>query len=577
MKKEYSVKKAFTICFALVFILSVALVVVYGAKRLESDLQRSDELTSVYLARYGEVLQDHVEDMAQFCRNAMLNDPDFVTLSFPSSTTSQQISSQFNLRRIIQSRLADSELIVLYNPQTRFLYYAFGDSLGNSLPGPAKRVFVHSSLGTFAERAAGHVQDWQLMRHENGDVFLYTVQSRRTMICACLFDLNDYVRNNPVPVFSGSGFSLIYCGDELISEQGMPQNLNLTADQLTGPVRGYHVQFCDLPDPDLRIAVLTPYREYFVANLRSVIILSTVILLIAAVLIAAHRVLLRLLVLPLEEVAGVSASISASGKAPALTNRSRFKEFNSIHRSILGLVEQKGQLEEEKKGQQLLYERTAFQYFQLQTRSHFILNCLKSLYNMSESGSKEKMQLMISAFSNHLRYIFHDNMGEVPLRAELQEASDYHRIISLDSARPFLFSPEIPPDCLDCLVPPLVIQTFLENTYKYNGKAEGMLVFGVRASVQKMDGENILRLEMYDNGNGYSEESLSELNTELHGSFDQQHIGINNLRRRMQILYGSVCRTVFKNTAEGGACSIIYLPFRRAKETAAIPGERRQP
>ena len=539
-------------------------------KRLESDINRSDELTSVYLSRYGQELQEHVEGMAQFCRNAVLNDPDFAALSFPSCTANQRILSGFNLRRVLQSQIADSDLVVLYNPQNSFLYYLFGDSLANSIYGPAKRVFVHDSLGAFGEYAASRVQDWHLLRREDGDAYLCMVRNRRSLICAYLFNLNEYVRNHPVPIFSDSGFSLIFYGDELVSSQGLPENMHFSSDQVAGPVRGFHVQSCLTSNPAFRIAVLTPYREYFMANLVPIALLAAVILLIAAVLIAAHRVLLRLLVLPLEEVAGISASIAASGDTPVLSKPSRFREFNSIHHSIIGLVEQKGRLEEEKKDQQLLHERTAFQYFQLQTRSHFFLNYLKSLYNMAESGSKEKMQLMISAFSNHLRYIFHDNMSEVTLRSELQEAADYHRLISLDSARPFLFSPEIPPACLDCLVPPLVIQTFLENTYKYNGKSEGILFFGVKASLQEIAGDKILRLEMYDNGNGYAEASLSELNSPLQGTFDQQHIGINNLRRRMQILYGDECRTMFKNTVEGGACSIVYLPFRRAEEAASI-------
>ena len=46
----------------------------------------------------------------------------------------------------------------------------------------------------------------------------------------------------------------------------------------------------------------------------------------------------------------------------------------------------------------------------------------------------------------------------------------------------------------------------------------------------------------------------------------------------MQILYGDECRTVFKNSAGGGACSIVYLPFHRneaeKKSDAHLTGDK---
>ena len=77
------------------------------------------------------------------------------------------------------------------------------------------------------------------------------------------------------------------------------------------------------------------------------------------------------------------------------------------------------------------------------------LNCLKSMYHMLENGEKQRMQMMIIAFSNHLRYIFRDSMQEVTLAEELQEVMDYHRIISLDTAVPLLLTTHVPDALLD--------------------------------------------------------------------------------------------------------------------------------
>ena len=56
--------------------------------------------------------------------------------------------------------------------------------------------------------------------------------------------------------------------------------------------------------------------------------------------------------------------------------------------------------------------------------------------------------------------------------------------------------------------------------------------------------------------------TLTRINEELTGSYDQFNVGINNLRRRLAILYHGECRTEFRNKAEGGACAVIHIPLQ---------------
>ena len=140
------------------------------------------------------------------------------------------------------------------------------------------------------------------------------------------------------------------------------------------------------------------------------------------------------------------------------------------------------------------------------------LNCLKSLYHMLENGEKQRMQMMIIAFSNHLRYIFRDSMQEVTLAEELQEVMDYHRIISLDTAVPLLLTTHVPDALLECYVPSLLIQTFLENTCKYHGRDSGQILFDVEIAETEVDGAPFLHIRMTDNGVGYPPEILKAVN-----------------------------------------------------------------
>jgi sensor histidine kinase YesM len=113
---------------------------------------------------------------------------------------------------------------------------------------------------------------------------------------------------------------------------------------------------------------------------------------------------------------------------------------------------------------------------------------------------------------------------------------------------------------LDYKVPPLVVQTFLENSYKYNSGNNAFLRFHVKVDRIEMEKKQYLRLRMSDNGVGYDKDILKKL-SKMDGQFEQNHTGISNLRRRLTLIYQNDYEVAFFNDPGGGACSLIYLPL----------------
>jgi LytS/YehU family sensor histidine kinase len=274
----------------------------------------------------------------------------------------------------------------------------------------------------------------------------------------------------------------------------------------------------------------------------------------------------RILIFPLDQITNASRQLSGATDL-VKPDQENLVEFSTIRVALDRLVEQKVQLEQDNRNKTQETEHALLQYYQLQTRSHFFLNCLKSLYHMSERGEIEKIRLMILAFSNHLRYVFHDNLLLVTLKSELDEAQDYYQIIQMDRAHPLLLDLEVDQSLLDCRVPPLVVQTFLENSYKYNTNSKKFLRFSVQIDRIEIESRPYIRLRLSDNGAGYSNEVLKKL-SEPDEQFEQYHIGISNLKRRMALIYQNDFQVAFFNAPGGGACSLIYLPMQ--------PEERRQ-
>ena len=269
------------------------------------------------------------------------------------------------------------------------------------------------------------------------------------------------------------------------------------------------------------------------------------------------------MIYPLNQITNASSKLAGSdAEETGLQDQDDLIEFSTIRVALNRLVAQKVNLEQENISKTRDKEHALLQYYQLQTRSHFFLNCLKSLYNMSEQGEMEKMKVMILAFSNHLRYIFHDNLLLVTIRSELAEAQDYYQIIQMDRANPFLLNLEVDESLLDYKVPPLVVQTFLENSYKYNSGNKKFLRFHVQIDQIEMEKKPYIRLRLSDNGIGYGKDVLKKL-SETDEQFEQYHIGISNLRRRMTLIYQDDYQMAFFNGVGGGAHSLIYLPMRK--------------
>ena len=166
---------------------------------------------------------------------------------------------------------------------------------------------------------------------------------------------------------------------------------------------------------------------------------------------------------------------------------------------------------------------------------------------------------IVTRFSNHIRYVFHDSLTFVPVRAELDEVDDYFEIIGLERTDHIFLTKTVDAELLDFPIPPLLIQTFLENFQKHNAPGGRLLRFSIKIDHLEMEGHRYVRIRLSDTGIGYSEESLHQLQN-LDGEFAQFHVGIQNLCRRIDILYKKQQKTAFFNLPGGGACSVFYIP-----------------
>ena len=505
-----------------------------------------------------------LEAQKKFSENLTQNNTQFRILSLTKAADQQKLLAQQTLSELLRSQTPIFGISLLYNGESKKALFFYGEEVKNDEAFLDNASFMHE-LGQLIATDNSYVYNQWFLFQRQDQWLLLLVNHYSSMYFCSIVDLNCYFSMYPINETVDDSQGVVYS-----EKQSLLAPPGIDGDQLVSSIGGkegtfntlrYKVSCLRLDSCPLGIALVIPRWRIVADQFPTITFFLVVVAVLCVFLWKVFHQLDKSLTFPLREIAAQMAQLSGQEAQPTGGEWGDFEEYNAIHTALDELLQKKNEIEAQNYANKQQKEHAMLQYFQLQTRSHFFINCLKSLYGMTENYNIARMQAMILSFSNHLRYIFHDTLNLVTLREEMQEVQDYHRIITLDMPRPFLLKQDVPAELLEVKLPPLAIQTFLENTYKYAKQEEGVLVFHIEASMVEHNEKPYLRLHLSDNGQGYPDQVLESINQKETCLFTTNHVGINNLRRRMDLLFGEKYEMAFYNEGLGNAHSVIYIPI----------------
>lgn len=557
-------------CFLVLFAISFFLI--------RRNMQEGLEAAKNELGSYITAFENEVNVQASFNRDYIANDSNVDVLSLNRYPGPSRFSHVYNVSQVLSRRASRFCISIMYDRKTDQIFTT-------PLPFPSVKRNLDDSvvlraLVSFSDSLeSSRHNTWNLFSYNDTNYLIFCNQKNRLLLTT-VFSLEDYFVS--LPHLNGNNNSRIILTDDASILAGDPTGLDDAAldfvvsasqkpDTLsTSSKRLVFSQDINLPGLDLHLCQLLTINDYFRDSVSILIVFFVLLGILLGFAALANRYLMRFLVFPLQEIQTLSKL--AEENQPFIPAQTELPiEYEEIRSSLYALAEKLEKEQRERQAYISQKEHALLQYYQLQTRSHFFINCLKSLYSMLELRRVEQMKEMIIAFSSHLRNTFRDSLQLIPLSLELDEVAAYHTILFLDDTRPILLNASVPEALKDIMVPPLVIQSFLENTYKHGKPGDSLIMFTIQADTVLENGKEYLQLRLSDNGSGYSKERLFELNTPPSGSFDTNNVGINNLKRRINILFHGEGRTAFVNQPSGGACAIISFPAVRSKDKEGEP------
>jgi two-component system, sensor histidine kinase YesM len=570
VKKIRSAKKSLIRYFIILLLITLLCFIVYGVFSIWTYEKQMIVSNKASLDLYFNNLVYILEDLTLFNQNVYSDDTDFVVLSSRADAVpdSQKLVMEYHLRNSIQNRVPDIGAIYIFNKSKSVNFYWYGSNFIGGTVTKANINLMNRIREHLLSADQSQLMRWQVFS-DNGIVLLMNAYRLRDMYVCSILDLNSFISIHTIN--SKTREYVFFTKDRILTNLDFIKNEGITLDRIkdvndnlfTNLLAGNIVRSDYFAPFEVGLGVIMSLQEMWSYLKVSIFFFLITIIVICVLFVVIYSFISRFLIYPLNQITNASKMLGGSNSVETIPQeKDDLLEYSTIRIALNRLVSQKVNLEQDNISKTQEKEHALLQYYQLQTRSHFFLNCLKSLYNMSERGEMERIKMMILAFSNHLRYVFHDNLLLVTLKSELAEAQDYYRIIQMDRENPALLNLEVNQSLLDYKVPPLVVQTFLENSYKYNSGNKKLLRFLVQVDQIELEKKPYIRLRLSDNGVGYSKEVLKKLN-EADEQFEQYHIGISNLRRRMTLIYQNDYQIAFFNALDGGACSLIYLPLRK--------------
>jgi sensor histidine kinase YesM len=154
---------------------------------------------------------------------------------------------------------------------------------------------------------------------------------------------------------------------------------------------------------------------------------------------------------------------------------------------------------------------------------HFLFNTLNSIASLIPSDPK-RAEDTVGKLASLLRFSLNGNQGGlVPLSQELKIVRDYLDIERTRFGQRLRYSLEAPAELDEVKVPPLALQTLVENSIKHvvAQRAEGATIRVAAAA----EGDRV-QLEVIDDGPGFALEAITP-----------EH-GLGNLISRLELLFG---------------------------------------
>ena len=195
-----------------------------------------------------------------------------------------------------------------------------------------------------------------------------------------------------------------------------------------------------------------------------------------------------------------------------------------------------------------------------QFNPHFLFNTLEMLRYTIKTDTSMANKIIIN-ISSLLRFSIENKSSEVTLGRDLIYTKNYLDIQKYRFGENFDYEIRIDEELKNYYVPKLIIQPIIENAIKHGYIQIEKMVIYIKAKVIN----DKLAITVYNNGKGIEKEILIEIKERLkmESSEIKNHIGLYNIFRRIQLMYGKKYGLRILGREKRGTAVRVLLPLKK--------------
>ena len=285
-------------------------------------------------------------------------------------------------------------------------------------------------------------------------------------------------------------------------------------------------------------------------------ILITGLLLVVFLPLMLIMIMFRMIVRPIRKIEEGMFHLGSGEQEYRIPEFKASREFVGMRNSFNNMATEIETLKIKQYEEALEREQMMLQNLLLQIRPHFLLNFFNQIFSMAELQDYDGIKKSSLYLSRFFRHLFRSDRVAT-YRSELELVDAYLELMEERFTDCFTVARDYDENLMEYRVPPLIVQNFVENIFKY-AVSDGNII-DIRLSLKKEDGFVVMTVE--DDGPGMDEELLQKIReVKPIEKADGTHIGIYNSQYRLKKLCGEDCRIEVDSVLTEGTTVRILLP-----------------
>ncbi len=203
-------------------------------------------------------------------------------------------------------------------------------------------------------------------------------------------------------------------------------------------------------------------------------------------------------------------------------------------------------------------EQIRFNALQSQIKPHFLYNTLDSIHWSAAADGNKEVSRLVKALASYYRLCLSKGEDIISLGLECEQVTSYMDIQNIRYNQMVTFTTTIPIELSNQKIPKMTLQPLVENAIYHGIRIKENKTGCIEITAKREEDRVIVMVG--DDGRGANQEDLKKINEALMSDGVAYGYGLQNVNKRIKLLYGNHYGLMFHSNRSGGITVEVHLP-----------------